>query len=463
MFKIVLLLLFVFQPLSLAGDDSTSGVILAFGDIRGHIEPCGCDPRTDVGGVRRLSAAIGRYRNQTKGLTVLNLGNIAKPNDNSPTALAISSVIANVKPDVSLVNTYEWKRYLSGERLPEINWVLSNQLGEGSQRQWVNVHSSLDYEVFGYLGIADRQLSRFGPKVLARWKSLTKKKVNQQRILLFSGTNQELTEIVRANFFGTIIRSSLVPLGVEIGDKEQNNERVLTGEFAGKLVWSVPYGGAGLLRLNGLEKHPTPKPLAALFDKVVTPPKETQLSLGRAEKPSSLFNGISYVHWLRLDEESGVSPAVLGIFDNLRKSNQDQFQALASLRMKDLSNTDFVGAEACAGCHASSYEVWKKSRHARAITTLIDKSRHQDAYCVECHVLGFTSKGGYVNQEVTPHFSNVQCENCHGPRRLHIQAPTVKLTNPKQKDPKKVCAECHTPPHSPGFDEQKYWKTIEHK
>ena len=28
---------------------------VAYGDIRGHIEPCGCDPQTDLGGVLRLS------------------------------------------------------------------------------------------------------------------------------------------------------------------------------------------------------------------------------------------------------------------------------------------------------------------------------------------------------------------------------------------------------------------------
>ena len=388
---------------------------------------------------------------------------MVKPADTSPSSIAILKVITDVKPLASLVNTYEWKRLSSSETLTDINWVLSNHVSESQGNQWTDVRSDSNYEIFGYLGITDRHLLRFGPKVLSRWKRLAKKNLRQERVLLFSGTDQELTQISKTKFFGTIIRSSLVPLGVEIGDKEQNNERALAGNFLGDIIWSVPYGGAGLLRINGLEKLPKPKPLTALFDKAASYPKDALSPLGRTAPAPAFLNDISYIHWLRIDEESGVSPKVLTIFEELRRSSQDQFQALASLRMKDLSSTDFVGAEACAGCHASSYEAWKKSQHARAITTLIEKSRHQDAYCVECHVLGFTSKGGYVNQEVTPQFSNVQCENCHGSRRLHVQAPTVKPANVKQKDPKKACAECHTPPHSPGFDEQKYWKAIEHK
>ncbi|MFN3075726.1 MAG: hypothetical protein ABT940_02370, partial [Alphaproteobacteria bacterium] len=31
---------------------------LAFGDLRGYIEPCGCDPSTDLGGLRRLAVLL---------------------------------------------------------------------------------------------------------------------------------------------------------------------------------------------------------------------------------------------------------------------------------------------------------------------------------------------------------------------------------------------------------------------
>jgi mono/diheme cytochrome c family protein len=153
----------------------------------------------------------------------------------------------------------------------------------------------------------------------------------------------------------------------------------------------------------------------------------------------------------------------LRVFESLRRADRDGFAQMVANRSKEVDKTEFIGAEACAGCHASSYEIWKKSRHATAITTLVQKNRHEDLNCIECHVLGFNSKGGYVSEGVTPKFANVQCENCHGPRRLHVQEPTKKPIQSSVMDPNKSCQECHTPPHSPGFEQKKYWKAIEHK
>ena len=48
---------------------------LAYGDLRGHIESCGCDPKTDLGGLARLSLFLQRERSQFSDIIVFDLGN----------------------------------------------------------------------------------------------------------------------------------------------------------------------------------------------------------------------------------------------------------------------------------------------------------------------------------------------------------------------------------------------------
>jgi hypothetical protein len=79
--------------------------------------------------------------------------------------------------------------------------------------------------------------------------------------------------------------------------------------------------------------------------------------------------------------------------------------------------------------------------------------------CVACHVVGYDAEGGFASMKSSPHLANVQCENCHGPRKDHIDHPTKKGD---LVDAKKVCVECHQGNHSPNFEYKKYWDLIKH-
>ena len=43
----------------------------------------------------------------------------------------------------------------------------------------------------------------------------------------------------------------------------------------------------------------------------------------------------------------------------------------------------------------------------------------------------------------------MQCENCHGPARAHLENSKIK---PANKDPKIICVSCHQGSHSPAFN-----------
>ena len=79
---------------------------------------------------------------------------------------------------------------------------------------------------------------------------------------------------------------------------------------------------------------------------------------------------------------------------------------------------EYAGAEKCAECHAKAYEVYKASRHADALETLVERDLGANPECLICHVVGYGFDGGFRNTRETPHMGGVSCEACHGPGRV---------------------------------------------
>lgn len=128
-------------------------------------------------------------------------------------------------------------------------------------------------------------------------------------------------------------------------------------------------------------------------------------------------------------------------------------------KMPRMEGKAFAGNKACMSCHTNAAEVWKKSAHSQALTTLHEEGHQRDPDCVGCHVVGLNSKQGFRNEGVTPQLKHVGCESCHGPGKDHALAPyKVKMPISGQR----ACMTCHTPDHSPGFQFAPYWSRIKH-
>ncbi len=103
----------------------------------------------------------------------------------------------------------------------------------------------------------------------------------------------------------------------------------------------------------------------------------------------------------------------------------------------------YVGMEKCKNCHAEhvkTYSEWKYSRNFRILEM---RGRDRDPECLPCHTTGYGKPGGFVDIETTPDMKNVQCETCHGPASLHVDAPTVEEHQMTLTIPKNVCTTCH--------------------
>jgi formate-dependent nitrite reductase cytochrome c552 subunit len=79
---------------------------------------------------------------------------------------------------------------------------------------------------------------------------------------------------------------------------------------------------------------------------------------------------------------------------------------------------DYIGYEGCNMCHSDLVTPWMETNHANAFENSINPNSHgyRNESCYDCHGVGIhpTGEGGFIDQEVTPQFANIQCESCHG-------------------------------------------------
>ncbi len=78
-----------------------------------------------------------------------------------------------------------------------------------------------------------------------------------------------------------------------------------------------------------------------------------------------------------------------------------------------------VGFETCGTCHTDKVTEWQTTNHSKALELSINVDLghgFRNQACYKCHGVGIapTGSGGFIDQELTPQFANIQCESCHG-------------------------------------------------
>jgi hypothetical protein len=120
----------------------------------------------------------------------------------------------------------------------------------------------------------------------------------------------------------------------------------------------------------------------------------------------------------------------------------------------------FVGTEECEMCHKEAVEFWKKTIHARAWDTLVELGKEASYDCVSCHVTGWDEPGG-ANLAHNETLRDVQCENCHGPGSLHVDANgKEKKSSLVLRTPEDRCKTCHNEDHSDTFEYEAYLRDV---
>jgi len=124
----------------------------------------------------------------------------------------------------------------------------------------------------------------------------------------------------------------------------------------------------------------------------------------------------------------------------------------------------YVGTQACTGCHQEDHATWAKSGHAVAFRALQFRESEADPSCIGCHTVGFGTSSGYRREFGATKLVDVGCESCHGPGSTHIAQrvsglePTFRFRPLGAGD----CVQCHHGEFSRPFDWSEFWPLIEH-
>jgi peroxiredoxin len=126
------------------------------------------------------------------------------------------------------------------------------------------------------------------------------------------------------------------------------------------------------------------------------------------------------------------------------------------------TRAEYVGSEACRGCHAAEFDVWQSSRHGRATESLASAGKGADAGCLRCHTTGFGSPGGFPRDAAASahaDLARVGCESCHGPGGDHVKEGAPRLGTILSLGDKcdscvilQICGTCHDEANDPGFE-----------
>jgi hypothetical protein len=121
----------------------------------------------------------------------------------------------------------------------------------------------------------------------------------------------------------------------------------------------------------------------------------------------------------------------------------------------------YVGMASCDDCHHDAVEFWKKTVHAQAWKTLVDRGQELDYECIGCHVTGWDKPGG-SNLAHNETLRDVGCEVCHGPASIHVAKSGEEKPSAVARAPSKdLCAsQCHTHEHSDTFAYEAYLRDI---
>lgn len=167
----------------------------------------------------------------------------------------------------------------------------------------------------------------------------------------------------------------------------------------------------------------------------------------------------SKVQQIALTEQVSDDPDVRKLLDDFyhQVATDHQLQIVShrlfsSEPFEQDARNSYIGSQACQECHQKEFSQWSHSSHATAFNTLQTIGREYYPECVTCHVTGSGYESGYqIGNTERAHLVDVGCETCHGPGRQHVYTPLKE--NIRGQVPEKVCTACHTPEHSPGFDE----------
>ena len=362
--------------------------ILYTGGMDGELEPCGCSPKTDFGGLARLSGYISAHSEALSPYILVDAGNFTDKDtpQGRLKAEAFLKSFSIMKYDAVAFSDRE--KAFPGDFLPPLLEKYKVPVLPGDARgpqsiliplgnTGIHVSISPEHPLEGMVNILLTGVPPSQAEGVEGWD------------IVISSSGEELEEPLRKD--GAVIVSGF-PRGKKLG----------------------------ILRVKRYRE-------------------------GNREITNT---------WQELGNDSKEDPRVREVLD--------EYDAKVAQLMKEAerppAGTTYLGVDECAKCHQVFVESWEKTRHAGAFADLEAAGKANDPECVMCHTVGYGEPGGFFSIDTTPELANVQCEECHGLNREHIN----DFSSPMMPVTEEVCLKCHTKENSPDFNFSVYLKKISH-
>lgn len=395
--------------------------VFATGDTRGYVEPCGCETG-QVGGVPRR----GTYLRATRrpGDLWIDLGNVTAGTGELRRLRreAVLDAIRGLRYDAlvpgraELADGAEFEADAASRGIRVVAANVTDDAGRLVFEPWL-VATLPDGRKIGVVGIAEP------PDRAAPGRIVTPADAALRRAVA------ELSGEVDA-----IVAATSLPLDAAraLADASPDVALVLSGSTPEP---DVPFP-AGPAALVGVAGH--------LGEYVA-----------RVDFDASLRPSLTWRAWL--DEKLADDPEMDAIVQRYRKGAQAIDRRMVEKLVDGYRTDGFAGSLSCAPCHRAEVDVWKASRHATAMRSLVAKETQRDPDCVPCHLVDVPDRADAWD----PDAMGVGCETCHGPSAAHAADPEVRT--PSRDGGRAACASrCHHPPEVKHFDLETHWPRIRH-
>jgi len=485
-----------------AGEDADRVVLFATTEVKGQLEPCGCnsDP---MGDISRIVKLVGDARASGPSVVVVDAGSLLYPHDMT-----------------GEVSAEDQQHLLRGELLARVYQrdleasvgLGPFDLGKGPvapPRQAANLAAGgpvalaeprvlqagkVKVGLFGVVapsavkgasdpaaaaGAAVARLRKEGAQVVVALAHMQKK---DARDLARKTTGIDFM-IVGQNAPGEPARVSDVADQVGATWLVQPANR---GQVVSKIEIAVRGGGGGPFadavgpaRVPLLEgKLADAKAELAKFEKDPAADKnfvrEKRAEAAALEKDLAALRGSPLRvpdkgSWFTLEQvrirrklacDPGTQAAKKALDKTIGQANLEEAKKKGPPAKPPKGTAGYAGMEECSFCHKEAVEFWKKTVHQKAWETLVEAGKELDYDCVKCHVTGWEQPGG-ANLAFNESLRDIQCEVCHGPGSLHVAADgKEKKSSLVRATPEDVCIRCHNKEHSDTFDYKAYLRDV---
>ena len=394
-------------------------------NLNGELEPCGCAEESNLGGIRRQASKLAEWRTQQPNLFLISSGGLLVselPSDRIKSEYILKGFAA-LKYDAIGV---QWRDLAYGPEMLKtvpLPWVASNARNDDFGKQLRVLHGSVDLAFFSWLD------PRVAPKMV---------------VAPLADTAQLASALAQAKRAGALtLLTTTLPL---------NEARAL-----------VSLANLDILVLSAPDE--TFGPPERIGTTLVLQPGSRGMRLGRVDLVIDDNNRIrDFSHEaFKLTADVPDAPSLDDWYAQYTaKLKEDYLRRVEIRKALNTGTPDYVGAEACKTCHAPEHDKWSSTKHSHAWEALEGVNKIFDPNCVGCHSVGYEKPGGYIDPSITSHLMNVQCENCHGAARAHVDSGGSKPVTNKGWAPPQMCAQCHIGSHSPAFKFENYWPKIQH-